>query len=266
RKLYALRDVTATVPSIPLITASIMSKKLAEGLDALVLDVKHGSGAFMKTREDAERLARSLVQTGQQMGVATSALLTDMNQPLGWMVGNAVEVNESVECLQGGGPPDLRELTIALGAELLQLAKVLSDESSARSAVTHAIDSGAALEKFYEMVRAQQGDPEAPRLVAPTIEVPSPRDGCLQLIDTEQLGWSVIEMGGGRKQLGDPIDHAVGIEVLVRLGDEVTAGQPLARLFVRDAQREAVCRMVERAFEVGDEPLAAPPLVAARIE
>ncbi|TWT66997.1 Pyrimidine-nucleoside phosphorylase [Posidoniimonas polymericola] len=265
RKLYALRDVTATVPCIPLITASIMSKKLAEGLDALVLDVKHGSGAFMKTLDDARALARSLVDTGKRMGVATSALLTDMNQPLGRLAGNALEVDESVACLQGGGPADLREVTLELGAEALVLAGAATDTADGLKQMTKAIDSGAALEKFAEMVRAQGGDLDAPRPLAGATEIASATAGVVAAIDTEQLGWAVIEMGGGRKQLGDPIDHGVGLEMLVRLGDPVDAEQPLAKLYSRDAARAAAEKMVLSAIQIGDGPVAAPPLIAERV-
>src|SRR5688572_5969434 len=177
RKLYALRDVTGTVPSIPLITASIMSKKLAEGLDALVLDVKHGSGAFMKTLEQARELARSMVNTGQQMGVPTTALVTDMHQPLGRMAGNAVEVNESIDVLRGAGPADLIEVTLELGAEVLVLAKRETTLQAARSRLKKAIASGTGLEKFREMVAAQGGSVDAPRHVAPAQEVDSMRPG-----------------------------------------------------------------------------------------
>jgi pyrimidine-nucleoside phosphorylase len=179
RKLYALRDVTATVPSIPLITASIMSKKLAEGLDALVLDVKFGTGAFMKTESDARALAQSLVATGKRMGVATTALLTDMNQPLGRMAGNAVEVNESIAALQGNGPADLMECTLALGADVLVSAKHTANGAEAIQKLQQTIDSGEAMEQFAEMVAAQDGDLNAPRPVAPASELNSSRSGYL---------------------------------------------------------------------------------------
>src|SRR5215470_619882 len=183
-KLYALRDVTGTVPSIPLIASSIMSKKLAEGLDALVLDVKHGTGAFMKTLDDARALARSMVDTGKRMGVPTVALLTDMNQPLGRMAGNANEVNESVDALVGKGPADLMEVTLELGAELLVLTKRESTTAAARKRLEKAISSGAGLEKFREMVAAQGGDLDAPRPVAPAHEIGSPWEGYITKIDT----------------------------------------------------------------------------------
>jgi pyrimidine-nucleoside phosphorylase len=184
RKLYALRDVTGTVPSIPLITASIMSKKLAEGLDALVLDVKHGSGAFMKTLDNARALAKSMVDTGNRMGVPTTALLTDMNQPLGRMAGNAVEVNESVDALRGEGPADLMEVTLKLGAELLVSTGREATPAAARMRLEKAIATGAALEKFREMVAAQGGNLDAPRPVAPAHDVESLHDGYVTAIET----------------------------------------------------------------------------------
>ncbi|MEM9187378.1 MAG: thymidine phosphorylase [Planctomycetota bacterium] len=260
RKLYALRDVTATVPSIPLITASIMSKKLAEGLDALVLDVKCGSGAFMKTREDARALACSLVETGKRMGVATSAIVTDMSQPLGRMAGNAIEVNESLDCLAGGGPADLRELVVRLGGELLVLASAEPDSATAERMIEGTLDSGRAMEKFAEMVAAQGGDLDADRPVAPATEFVAERSGVLTSIDTEQLGWAVIALGGGRKVLTDQIDHSVGLEMLVRIGDAVVAGQPLARVFARGASDE-VDAMLRAAIRIADASVAPPPLV-----
>ncbi len=265
RKLYALRDVTATVPSIPLITASIMSKKLAEGLDALVLDVKFGTGAFMKTADQARQLAESMVATGRRMGLATTAILTDMNQPLGRMAGNAVEVNESVAALEGHGPDDLMEVTLALGAELLVSTGRDESLSQARAELQKTIDSGAAREKFAQMVAAQGGDLDAPRPVAPPQEVASPAAGYVTRIDTEQLGQAIIAMKGGRQQLGDPLDHSTGLEMLVRLGDPVEAGEPLVRLFAPAGSIAHVSAMVREAIELGPEPCEAPPLLLDRI-
>jgi pyrimidine-nucleoside phosphorylase len=265
RKLYALRDVTGTVPSIPLITASIMSKKLAEGLDALVLDVKHGSGAFMKTLDDARALARSMVDTGKRMGVPTVALLTDMNQPLGRMAGNANEVNESVDALLGKAPADLMEVTLELGAELLVLAKREATTSAARHRLEKAISSGAGLEKFREMVTAQAGSLDAPRPIAPAHDVGSPWAGYVTAIDTERLGYVIINLGGGRKQLGDKLDLSVGLEMLVRLGDKVDAGQPLARVLAQADAVGHVKRDLLAAITVGDNRVAAPKLIVERI-
>lgn len=265
RKLYALRDVTATVESIPLITASIMSKKLAEGLSALVLDVKWGSGAFMKERDQARKLAQSMVDVGNRMDVRTVALLTDMNQPLGRTAGNAVEVNESLDVLRGLGPPDLRDLTLALGAELLVLADMESTRDAATARLVRLHDKGTALDKFREMVSAQGGDLDAPREIAPASEFTSPRSGFVTAIDTAQLGWSIIELGGGRKQMSDPIDHSVGLEMLVRFGDEVSRGQPLVRIFAPPTKAAAIHPKLESAFTFADEPQPMPPLIVERI-
>ena len=265
RKLYALRDVTGTVPSIPLITASIMSKKLAEGLDALVLDVKHGSGAFMKTLDDARALARSMVDTGRRMGVPTTALVTDMNQPLGRMAGNANEVNESVAALKGEGPADLMEVTLALGAELLVLAKRESTTDAAQHRLEKAISSGAGLEKFREMVAAQGGDLDAPRPLSPAHDVGSPWDGVVSAIDTERLGYVIIHLGGGRKQLGDKLDQSVGLEMLVRLGDAVESGQPLVRVFAQPDAVAHIKRDLLAAITIGDNRVEPPPLIVDRL-
>lgn len=262
QKLYALRDVTATVPSIPLITGSIMSKKLAESLDALVLDVKFGSGAFMKSREKATLLAKSLVDTGARMGVKMVALLTNMNQPLGRMCGNAVEVLESVEILHGRGPDDARLLTIELCAELLVATGVDATLPGARSRCESLLENGAAYERYCRMVRAQGGDPDAKLHVAPASEICSDRAGFVSQIDTEALGLAIISLGGGRKVMGDPIDHSVGLEMLVRIGDRVERGQPLVRVFSKSP--ESVKSQVVNAIQISEasEPL---PLIVDRI-
>jgi pyrimidine-nucleoside phosphorylase len=265
RKLYALRDVTGTVPSIPLITASIMSKKLAEGLDALVLDVKWGSGAFMKTREEAHALARSMVDTGRRMHVPTTAIITDMNQPLGRMAGNANEVDESVDALIGKGPADLMEVTLELGAELLVLTKREPSLTAAKARLQKAIDSGAGLEKFREMVAAQGGNLDAPRPIAPASEVTSPRPGYVAAMDTEALGRVVIELGGGRKKLGDVLDLSTGFEMLIRLGDEIEVGQPLARVFAKSDAAARVQQEIINAITLSQEPSLPPTLIAERI-
>jgi len=266
RKLYALRDVTGTVPSIPLITASIMSKKLAEGLDALVLDVKCGSGAFMKTLDRAKALAKSLVRTGKDMNVKVSAMLTDMSQPLGRMVGNAVEVDESVSALQGEGPDDLIECTLALCGESLRLAGKVTSRAAGEAQIQVAIDSGAGLQKFREMVEAQGGDLDAPRPVASSTAINSQSSGFVIAIDTEAIGMAVIELGGGRKVKSDEIDHAVGLEMLVRLGDGVTVGQPLANLFARAGQVELAQSMIHGAISVAAEPVSSPPLILESVD
>lgn len=265
KKLYALRDVTATVASIPLITASIMSKKLAEGLDALVLDVKWGNGAFMKTVEQARSLAQSLVATGRNMGVATTALVTDMNQPLGRTAGNAIEVNEAVATLSGRGPPDLVAKTLALGAELLFSTRRARDSMEARELLRTQIENGNALTKFSEMVTAQGGSLDAPRPVAPLLILHSKRTGWLSRIETEQLGWAVIAMGGGRRTLTDSINHSVGLEVLVRLGDRIERGEPLVHLFAESMAAKRAQFYLENAFEISDEPVSPPQLIVERI-
>ncbi|WP_428304752.1 thymidine phosphorylase [Lacipirellula sp.] len=266
RKLYALRDVTATVPSIPLITASIMSKKLAEGLDALVLDVKFGTGAFMKTEADARALAKSLVATGKRMGVATTALLTDMNQPLGRMAGNAVEVDESIAALQGNGPADLMECTLALGAEVLVSTKHVESTAAGIEKLQRTIDSGEAMEQFTAMIAAQAGDLNAPRPVAPVSDLVSPRSGRLARIDAELLGKAIIAMGGGRQVLSDQLDHSTGLEMLTRLGDRIDAGQPLARIFAKPMIAERVRHTLLEAIQVADEAPAVGPLILDRID
>ena len=265
RKLYALRDVTATVPSIPLITASIMSKKLAESLDALVLDVKFGSGAFMKSLADARALATSLVDTGKRMGVKTTALLTDMNQPLGRMAGNAVEIHESLAALAGNGPEDLWTVTRELGIELLLSAGRAATRDEAIQTLEQHIASGRALAKLSEMVAAQGGDLNGlPPLVA-SEPITAPRAGYIAAIDTEQLGLAIIELGGGRKVMTDPIDHSVGIEMLVRIGEQVDRSQELVRVLAPAEKVERVRSMLAGAISIGDQPPAPLPLIVGRL-
>ena len=233
RKLYSLRDVTATVPSIALITASIMSKKLAESLDALVLDVKFGSGAFMRNRVDAEQLAESLVNTGNQMHVPTQALMSDMNQPLGRMVGNACEVNESLDILRGLGPTETRGLTLDLCAPLLVASGRVTRTEDALDLLVRKLDSGEALQRFQQMVEHQSGKFVDHLPLANESVFVSPVSGRLVQFDGQRIGQAVIELGGGRRKLSDRIDHQVGLEMLVRLGDAVSVGQPLIRIFAR---------------------------------
>jgi thymidine phosphorylase len=225
RKLYALRDVTSTVESIPLIASSIMSKKIAEGAAGLVLDVKTGSGAFMKTRDQARELARTLVEIGTAHGVATTALLTDMNTPLGNAVGNAIEVAESVEVLRGGGPADVVELTVALAREMLGLAG-LSDVDPAE-----VLASGRAYETWCRMISAQGGDPAA-ALPAPkhVHVVEAERDGVLSALDAYGVGVAAWRLGAGRARRGDPVQYAAGILCLAKPGERVAAGQPMLEL------------------------------------
>jgi pyrimidine-nucleoside phosphorylase len=273
RKLYALRDVTATVESIPLIAGSIMSKKLAEGIDGLVLDVKVGSGAFMKRRDDARALARTLAAIGRGMGKQVTALLTNMDQPLGRAVGNALEVVESVELLEGGGPADLRECTVELTAEMLLLAHVAADLPAARRAVEAAIADGRGLRKLEEIVEAQGGDPRAlrdrarlPR--APrTLEVPAPAGGVVTAIDTEAIGLAAVALGAGRARVEDRVDPAVGILVHRKLGDRVEKGEPLATIHhgERGEAPERVAARLAAAWRIGREAAPPAPLLLERL-
>jgi len=265
RKLYALRDVTGTVTSIPLITASILSKKLAESISALVMDVKFGSGAFMKTRHQARALAESLVAVGYQLGLPTSALLTAMSAPTGRMIGNAVEIDEVLETLSGSGPADLRELVLALTSEIVLTKSLAGDQASARSLLADHLDSGRALNKFAEMVAAQGGDLEAPRERAPAWTYLAAEEGYLAAIDAERLGFAIIQMGGGRSRKEDSIDHRVGMEMLVGLGDRVHIGQPLLNIFAPAAARTRCLQAIESCLTIAPEPPLKAPLIAERI-
>ena len=232
RKLYALRDVTGTVASLPLIVASIMSKKLAESLDRLVLDVKHGRGAFMPKREDAQKLADAMVAVGRGAGVETHALLNPMDQPLGRTAGNALEVAECVEVLQGGGPPDLIDLTLDLAGHLVP---------ASREDLEKHLREGSAWRKFVAMVEAQGGDAsalESMRTVhrAPLVtDVPAPAEGRLEKLDALEIGRLCVQLGAGRAKAGDAVDFAVGVECLRKEGDKVSRGEPVLRVHSRAA-------------------------------
>jgi len=265
RKLYALRDVTATVPSIPLIVASIMSKKLAEGLDALVLDVKCGRGAFMRTRDDARALARALVDAGLSMGKRVSALITAMDQPLGRAAGNALEVAESVAVLRNRGPADVTELTIRLGVEMLLLAGVAASEAAAAALLKEKLSSGAAFEKFKQMVKLHGGqvaaiDDTALLPAAPLRQpVPAPADGFVQDVDAEKIGRACLLLGAGRTKTTDAIDYAAGLSGLAKIGERVSKGQPLAVLHAATEERLARAWETARAAFVVDAAPCAPP-------
>jgi pyrimidine-nucleoside phosphorylase len=265
RKLYALRDVTCTVASVPLITASILSKKLAENLSALVLDVKFGSGAFMKTRTEARALAASLVDVAAHLGLQATALLTAMNQPNGRLVGNGVEIDEVVETLSDRGPADLRELSLALAGEILVTKLLARDAAEAQKILIGHLKTGSALDKFREMVTAQGGDLDAPRSRAPVGAISAPHDGLVESMDTERLGLAIVEMGGGRKALGQPIDHSVGVEMLVRIGDRVTRNQHLLQIFAKTDARERAQRFLQGCIKISAEPPADENLIAERI-
>ncbi|MCX7887311.1 MAG: thymidine phosphorylase [Verrucomicrobiae bacterium] len=269
RKLYALRDVTATVPCPSLIVASIMSKKLAENVDGLVLDVKWGSGAFMRTQEAARALAEALVDVGKRFGKKTVALLTDMNQPLGRCVGNALEVREAMSVLAGDRTAaDLVEVTVALAAEMLLMAGVAKDVAAAREMLQKKLVSGEALRKFQEMVAAQNGDLRQPLPQARWIEpVCSARSGVVQSIVCDQFGYALIVLGGGRLKAEEPIDHAVGFECLKKVGDGVEPGEPLVMMHHNDPVRGAeAAALVQRAYQIGGESqVQRPQLICGRI-
>jgi pyrimidine-nucleoside phosphorylase/thymidine phosphorylase len=262
RKLYALRDVTGTVESPPLICASIMSKKLAEGIDALVLDVKTGSGAFMKNETDAAFLAELMVETGQRMGKQVVALITDMDQPLGRMIGNALEVIEVVEVLRGGGPQDLCELCLELAAWMLHLGGASKTVAEGKQKASKLISSGAALTKFRQMVELQGGDArvidDAKRLpqARHTFEVTSTRAGYVASIECEQIGTACVILGGGRERKEDSVDPAVGIVLHKKVGDRVSAGELLATIYYNaEARVERARQMIETSYEIADAAL-----------
>ena len=261
KRFYSLRDVTATVPSIPLITASILSKKIAEGVDALVLDVKWGSGAFMKTAEQARKLANSLVAVGSGLGVKTSAMITDMNQPLGKMIGNAVEIDESVDVLIGEGPEDVTRLTIELGSQLLVSAGAEAGLDSARSRLDETIRTGEAHKRLEEMVKSHGGDLSAKRKVEHPRAVKATEAGFLSRVNAERLGLAVIEMGGGRKKIGDPIDHSTGIEFLVRIGDRIEKDQVIANVFCNPTVSAYAENLVGAAIGVSPDEVPVPELI-----
>ena len=265
KKLYALRDVTSTIASIPLITASIMSKKLAENLDALVLDVKCGNGTFMTTPEQGRALAKSLVMTGQRMGLKTSAFLTNMSQPLGHMIGNSVEVQEAIDTLQGRGPADLRQLVLTLAAELLFTSQTSTTHEEAYDRLTKQLDSGSAYEKFEMMIRAQGGNLDSLHPPAPAHEIYASNDGYVTHLDCHLIGTAVIELGGGRRVMNAPIDPGVGLELLVCPGDLVTAGQRIGRLYARDNTRETGMAIVQEAITIGAEPVSPADLIITHI-
>lgn len=265
RRLYALRDVTATVDCIPLIVSSIMSKKLAAGPEHLVIDLKCGNGAFMRDLDQARDLAHALIDVGRREGRKMSALITDMGQPLGEAVGHALEVEESLAGLRGEGPPSTRVLTIELVAEMLRLAKG-GELEAARATVTRALDEGRALERFVAMVEAHHGrlDPQRPALDIAPEHAPlcADRDGVVTEFATEEFGWAVVDLGGGRRRHDDTIDLGVGLRVPVRRGDHVRAGDPLVRIHARDAASADVAReRLRRALVLGDHDCAAGDLV-----
>ena len=295
KKLYALRDVTATVSCLPLIVASIMSKKLAENVDGLVLDVKWGSGAFMRTREASLELAKAMVEVGKRYGKKVCALQTDMNQPLGQKIGNALEVRECIEIMSGTGnanvapvkhettasqrlaPPksnDLLEVTLALSAEMLLMAGVAKNVAAAREMLQKKMTGGQALEKFGEMIEAQGGDrsvcEDLSRLPVAkhTRPIPAPKTGDVRSIECDQIGYAVIALGGGRKVASDKVDFGVGFEQPKKIGDPVKSGEPLMIMHYNDDGSAAEAeRMVQRAYHISEEAVTdRPQLIVQKIE
>jgi pyrimidine-nucleoside phosphorylase len=273
RKLYALRDVTATVPSIPLIAASIMCKKMAEGIDALVLDVKWGSGAFMKTQAQAAELARTMVEIGRRMGKKVAAVLTNMNQPLGRAAGNAVEVVESMDVLRGKGPADVADLTVELGAHMLALTGRCGSIMEAQALLRQKLQSGVAFEKFREMTRLQGGDVKAldqvDRLPRARIQEPvlASMDGYIVRVDADAVGRTCVALNAGRRKTDDAVDPAVGVTDLVKEGEKVHKGQPLAVIHANDDGRLAEARpLLGDAFKIGAGPLLPQPLIGEIIQ
>ncbi|MEK6269758.1 MAG: thymidine phosphorylase [Planctomycetales bacterium] len=261
QRWYTLRDVTATVPSLALITSSIMCKKLAEGLDALVLDVKCGSGTSMHNKSEAHALAKSMVHLGTQMGVTTTALISNMNQPLGRMLGNAVEVNEAVEILEGTGPETVRAISVALGCEALMAAGMESEADAAKKRLVALLDSGQAREKFAHMVAAQGGDLEAERKVAQPFVLSSKHAGYVSEIHAGKFGRAVVQLGGGRQKLGGAIDPSVGIELCVEIGETVEPGQELVRIFAHYPPADPWMDALLEAIQIGPETPPAVPLI-----
>ena len=254
KKLYALRDITSTVDCIPLIASSIMSKKIAEGTSGLVLDVKVGSGAFMKDLDKAGQLARTMVDLGKSAGVKTSALLTDMSTPLGLTVGNALEVRESLEVLAGGGPADVVDLTVALAEEMLRLAGRTDVD------VRAALSDGRAMDKWNQMIRAQNGDPAAALAVAEHTEVVTASEtGLLTKMDALSIGVASWRLGAGRARKEDPVQDVAGIELHAKPGERVTAGQPLMTLHTATPERFArAVESLETAVEIGGDAASVP--------
>ena len=259
KKLYALRDVTATVDIIPLIASSIMSKKLAAGAEAIVLDVKVGDGAFMRTLDDARVLAEQMRDIGVRAGREVTCLLTDMDQPLGRAVGNALEIHEARDTVRGDGPADFTELVLDACARLLALSDLGIDVEEGRRRADGALQDGSALEAYERWIRAQGGDPDPAALEQAPVRrsVPAPRDGIVQRVGARAVGLAALELGAGRRTKTDPVDHAVGVLCFAKRGDTVLAGDDLAEVHARDdASAERCIQAVLAAYEIGDD---APP-------
>ncbi len=271
KQMYALRDVTATVPSMPLIAASIMSKKLAGGAQAIVLDVKCGEGAFMRTIDEARQLAQTMVDIGVDAGRQVTAVITDMNQPLGITAGNALEVREAVETLRGEGPADFIELCITIAAHMLILSphSPVQKFADAKVAAMRAIEDGSAFKKFRDTIELQGGDPnqidDTSLLPQARLQntIAAPKSGYMARIDARQIGRAVVDLGGGREQKGDPVDHAVGVETFVKVGEKVEVGDMLFRLHATDETRLSMAtRWIEQnVYIISDTPVQTHPLI-----
>ena len=267
KKLYALRDVTGTVNSIPLIASSIMSKKIAAGADAIVLDVKTGEGAFMKTVEDARLLAKAMVQIGNNVGRQTMAIISDMSQPLGFAIGNALEVQEAIDTLRGKGPADLTELCLVLGSQMVVVGGKAKDLDEAREMLLEVIDNGSALEIMKGFIEGQGGNPavvDSPELLPQakyTFEVPAKESGFVSFIEADEVGTAAMLLGAGRATKDSVIDLAVGIVLHKKVGDAVTEGESLATIYSNTEDIEKVTAIITRYIEFSKEPVTAPKLI-----
>ncbi len=273
RRIYALRDVTATVDSIPLITASIMSKKIAEGIDGLVLDVKTGNGAFIPDFQRAEELANSLIRVGRAFHVETIAYLTSMVQPLGYKIGNWLEIEECIDCLQGNGPDDVMEVVLNLTSEMLVMAGKSEDAASGINKCRKALDDGSAFDKFLELIRRQGGDisvvehPEKYEKAGYRKEVVADRSGILSEFDTREIGMTSVLLGAGRERTGDEVDPAAGIVLHRKVGDEIHAGDIIFELFTnRKSVLEQAEHKILNAVRIQDQAVKKPELIVKKIE
>ena len=261
KKLYALRDVTATVDSLPLIASSIMSKKIAAGADAIVLDVTTGDGAFMKNIEDARRLAKTMTSIGKLANRETVAVISDMSEPLGEAIGNSLEVVEAIETLQGNGPEDLVEMCYALGSQMVVLAGKAKTTDEARMLLQEALESGKALAKFKEMIQTQGGDPaivEHPERILTaryTMELPAKQSGVVSKIVANELGIAAMMLGAGRKTKEEDIDHAVGLKLHKKIGDTVTKGESLLTIYSNDEEITSVIELLYKNIEIGESAM-----------
>lgn len=271
KSIYALRDVTATVECIPLIASSIMSKKLAEGIDALVLDVKVGSGAFMKEVDQARELAETMISIGKAMGTPVRALITDMDQPLGLAIGNTLELVESIETLRGEGPEDLTELTVELVCDMLDAAGKVDDRAHAKKMLYALLEDGSALEVFREIVVAQGGDgsvcddPSVMKAADTTITFDAPKAGMIEHINAEEVGLAALELGAGRRTKEDDVDHAVGLILRKKRGARVEKGEPILEIHHNGNGVEKCVERLRAAIQIGEGPAQDKPLIFERL-